>query len=66
MKGKMHLISIAALAIACACHAQERKIGLQEAIDLAVRQNHAVKMRTLRSQRNKRRSAMPIPITSLT
>jgi outer membrane protein TolC len=44
MNGKMHLILIAALAIASACHGQERKIGLQEAIDLAVRQNHAVKI----------------------
>src|ERR1700747_242089 len=44
MKSKMHLISIAALAIASASHGQERKIGLQEAIDLAVRQNHAVKI----------------------
>src|ERR1700761_247606 len=44
MKSKMHLISIAALAIASASHGQERQIGLQEAIDLAVQKNHAVKM----------------------
>jgi outer membrane protein TolC len=59
MKGKMHLISIAALAIASACHAQERKIGLQEAIDLAVRQNHAVKMAhyEVAAQQEKKRNA---------
>ena len=44
MKSKMHLISIAVLAIASASHGQERKIGLQEAVDLAVRQNHAVRI----------------------
>jgi outer membrane protein TolC len=33
-----------AVAIVSACQGQERKIGLQEAIDLAIRQNHGVKM----------------------
>ena len=59
MKGKMHLISIAALAVASACHGQERKIGLQEAIDLAVRQNHAVKIAhyEVAAQQEKKRNA---------
>jgi len=44
MKSKLYFASIVALAVASACHGQEHKIGLQEAIDLAVSQNHAVKM----------------------
>jgi len=59
MKSKMHLMSIAALAIASACHGQERKIGLQEAIDLAIQQNHAVKMAhyEVAAQQEKKRNA---------
>jgi outer membrane protein TolC len=68
MKSKMHLISISALAIASACHAQERKIGLQEAIDLAVRQNHAVKMAhyEVAAQQEKKRNAYSDYFPSIT
>jgi len=59
MKRKMHLLSIVALTIASACHGQERKIRLQEAIDLAVRQNHAVKMAhyEVAAEKEKKRNA---------
>jgi outer membrane protein TolC len=68
MKSKMQLISIAAVAIASACHAQERKIGLQEAIDLAVRQNHAVKMAhyEVAAQQEKKRNAYSDYFPSIT
>src|SRR5271169_1302159 len=68
MKSKMHLMSIAALAIASACHGQERKIGLQEAIDLAIQQNHAVKMAhyEVAAQQEKKRNAYSDYFPSIT
>ena len=68
MKRKMHLISIVALTIASAGHGQERKIGLQEAIDLAVRQNHAVKMAhyEVAAQQEKKRNAYSDYFPSIT
>src|SRR6201987_5459891 len=68
MKSKMHLISLAALAIASASHGQERKIGLQEAIDLAIQQNHAVKMARyeVAAEREKKRNAYSDYFPSIT
>jgi outer membrane protein len=68
MQSKMHLMSMAALAIASACHAQERKMGLQEATDLAVRQNHAVKMARyeIAAQQEKKRNAYSDYFPSIT
>ena len=68
MKRTMHLISIVALTIASACDGQERKIGLQEAIDLAVRQNHAVKMAhyEVAAEKEKKRNAYSDYFPSIT
>ena len=68
MKRKMHLISIVALTIASACHGQERKISLQEAIDLAIRQNHAVKMAhyEVAAEKEKKRNAYSDYFPSIT
>jgi outer membrane protein TolC len=68
MKHKTHILSIVALTIVSACHGQERKIRLQEAIDLAIQQNHAVKMAhyEVAAEKEKKRNAYSDYFPSIT